>query len=116
MKNKVFIIMLCAVILYFIVFAGVFIARTGSGKSVTVQADSNVPNHAAGKASVININTATEEDLILYLNVDRSLAVAIISYREKYGEYVYISELKNVPHMTDEEYERIKPHLTLSDP
>lgn len=116
MKNKVFIIMLCAVILYFAVFAGVFIIRTGSGKSHTEQDDTFFLNQSERITSVININTATEEDFILYLNVDRSLAASIISYRDKYGEYVYISELKNVPQMTDEEYERIKPHLTLSDP
>ena len=115
MKNKVFIIMLCAVIIYFCIFAGIFMSRIGSGKSVTIQSDSNVPNQSASKISVININTATEEDFILYLDVDRSLAASIISYRNKYGEYVYISELKNVPDMTDEEYQRIKPYLTLSD-
>lgn len=114
MKNKVFIIMLCAVILYFTIFAGIFIGRTGSDKSVTIQSDANSPSQTANKISVININTATEDDFVLYLDVDQSLAASIISYRDKYGEYVYISELKNVPDMTNEEYERIKPHLTLS--
>ena len=115
MKNKLLIIMLVGILLCVSILAGAFIGRSSIKNMVIVRPDSGSVSDSAPKNEPLNINTVSEDELVTYLQITRALAREIINYRETYGDYVYISELKNIPGMTDEVYQKIRPYLTISD-
>ena len=56
----------------------------------------------------ININTATEEELESLKGIGPATAKNIISYREEYGGFSSIEEIKNVKRIGDKIFEKIK--------
>lgn len=115
MKNKLFIIMIVGILMCVAIFAGVFIGRSSINNMIIVRPNSGAVADSAPKAETLNINKIGEDDLVIYLQIKRSLAREIVNYRKTYGDYVYISELKKVPGMTNEVYEQIRPYLAISD-
>ena len=61
--------------------------------------------------SIININTATKEELMTLTGIGESKAEAIISYREKTA-FTKIEDIKNVSGIGDSIYEDIKINIT----
>ena len=59
----------------------------------------------------ININTATLEDLELLPYIGPTLSRRIISYREKYGRFKTIEELKKVSGIGEKTFEKIKEYV-----
>ena len=64
-------------------------------------------------SSIININTATVEELEKLTGIGRSKAEAIIAYREEKGLFNTIEELKEVPGIGETLYEKIKDNITV---
>lgn len=62
--------------------------------------------------SIININTATKEELMTLTGIGEAKADAIISYREK-TPFSKIEDIKNVSGIGDSVYEEIKNHITV---
>ena len=56
----------------------------------------------------ININAATEEELESLKGIGPATAKNIISYREEYGGFSSIEEIKNVKRIGDKIFEKIK--------
>ena len=56
----------------------------------------------------VNINTATEEELESLKGIGPATAKNIISYREEYGGFSSIEEIKNVKRIGDKIFEKIK--------
>ena len=65
-----------------------------------------------GESNLININTATQEQLEQLPGVGTSKAKAIIEYREKNGEFKTIEDLMNVDGIGTKMYESIKAYIT----
>ena len=62
----------------------------------------------------VSINTGSAEDLARVLNgVGMKKAQAIVSYREEYGPFKAVEDLKQVPGMGHSLVERNLSHLTL---
>ena len=62
----------------------------------------------------VSINTASEDDLARVMNgVGLKKAQAIVSYREEYGPFKTLDDLKQVPGMGSALVERNLAHLTL---
>ena len=61
---------------------------------------------------LININTATKEELQTINGIGESKASNIIKYREKNGNFKNIEEIKNVEGIGDTLYETIKVYIT----
>jgi competence protein ComEA len=62
----------------------------------------------------VSINTASAEDLARVMNgVGMKKAQAIVSYREEYGPFKTVEDLKQVPGMGHSLVERNLSHLTL---
>ena len=60
----------------------------------------------------ININTASEFELSQHPYIDKNLAKAIIYYREKYGSFNTVNELKKIVFVTAATYQKIAPYIT----
>lgn len=65
------------------------------------------------KKGIININTATKEELMTLPGVGESKANLIIEYREKNGNFITIEDIKNVTGIGDSLFEKIKDSITV---
>lgn len=63
--------------------------------------------------NLININNATVDELDELPKIGPSIANAIIKYREKYGEFINIEQIKNVTGIGDKVFESIKDLITV---
>ena len=61
---------------------------------------------------LVNINTATLEQLQTLPGIGESKAKTIIDYREKNGDFKSIEELLNVDGIGEKTYEEIKIYIT----
>ena len=61
---------------------------------------------------LININTATKEELQTINGIGESKANNIIKYRETKGNFSSIEDIKNVEGIGDSLYEAIKTYIT----
>ena len=59
----------------------------------------------------ININTATEQELESLKGIGPATAKNIIRYREEYGGFSSIEEIKNVKRIGDKIFEKIKADI-----
>lgn len=67
--------------------------------------------NAQKQGKKININTATEEELESLKGIGPATARNIISYREEYGGFSSIEEIKNVKRIGDKTFEKIKEDI-----
>ncbi|MFY3791002.1 helix-hairpin-helix domain-containing protein [Ureibacillus sp. MALMAid1270] len=63
--------------------------------------------------SLVNINTATEAELTTLPGIGPSKAQAIISYRDEFGRFQTVDELKNVSGIGDKTIEKLKEFITI---
>ncbi|MCR4674812.1 MAG: ComEA family DNA-binding protein [Lachnospiraceae bacterium] len=66
------------------------------------------------ESGLLNINTATKEDLMTLSGIGESKAEAIISYREKNGGFSAIEDLKNIPGIKDGVYSKIADQICIN--
>ena len=72
----------------------------------------DTPKHS--KSGLININTASEEELIENLNgVGPAMAKKIIEYRENNGGFSSIEELMNIKGIGEKKFEKLKGSVTV---
>ena len=60
---------------------------------------------------LININTATKEELMQLAGIGESRALSIISYREKHGGFKKISDIMKVSGIKEAAFEKIKDYI-----
>ena len=91
------------------------IGEFGKSEDVLVSAGESSPERLANgeaedkkQGKKININTATEEELESLKGIGPATAKNIISYREEYGGFSSIEEIKNVKRIGDKIFEKIK--------
>ena len=61
----------------------------------------------------ISINTSNIESLIMIPGIGESTAKKIIEYRDEYGFFNSLEEIKNVKGIGDKKYEKIKDYIRL---
>ena len=115
--------LMAAGVLVFAVGVQGALAAPASGKAVVnkenVQATASakaeaVPGDTDNGATKVSINHASAEQLAQALNgVGLKKAQAIVSYREEYGPFKTLDDLKQVPGMGSSLVERNLAHLTL---
>ena len=71
------------------------------------------PRSETGKSSLVNINKADLKELESIPGVGPATAKNIIEYREKYGGFADINEIKNVKRIGDKTYEKLKDYITV---
>lgn len=111
MTKNLSLILLVAVLLCVSVYIGVYIGRTGS-QNITHIADVTPKSTSIEK---IDLNKANVQELTEIPGVDRSIAKAIIAYRDENGPYYKVKELMDVKGVTEELYEILKRYVTVTD-
>ncbi len=67
------------------------------------------------KSLIVNINTATLEELDQIPGVGALTAQRIIDYRQERGRFGTIEDLMNVQRITKKTFEKIRPYITVED-
>lgn len=61
----------------------------------------------------VNINKATEEELVEIKHIGPALARRIITYRDKYGPFKKTEDIKSIKGIGEKTYEKIRKGITL---
>lgn len=80
---------------------------------IPAQADGRVSNTNEGDNGLVNINTATLEQLQTLPGIGQSRATDIIAYREKNGSFKNTAEIMKVSGIKEALYEKIKDLITV---
>lgn len=82
---------------------------------ISDKSGNNIVTEGVGKTmeqnGMININTATKEELITLSGIGEATADKIIAYREENGKFKTIEDLKKVPGIGDAKFENIKDKI-----
>ncbi len=70
----------------------------------------------AASHGVVNINTATAEQLVLLPRVGPSLAHRIVEFRTANGKFKSVNELVAVRGIGQKSFGNLKPYLTITGP
>ena len=65
------------------------------------------------ETSKISINTASKEELMNLSGIGESKAIEIINYRNEFGSFKNIEEIKNISGIGDKLFEKIKQQITI---
>lgn len=80
--------------------------------AIVTEKGEGIQGEANGKTGAkININTATQTELETLSGIGPSMALKIIEYRTKNGEFNTIEDIKNVPGIGDAKFEAIKDEI-----
>lgn len=66
-----------------------------------------------GKTQLVNLNTATKEQLMTLSGIGESRAEQIIRYRETHGSFRKIEDIMKIPGIKDAAFEKIKDCITV---
>ncbi|MDD6432468.1 MAG: helix-hairpin-helix domain-containing protein [Lactobacillaceae bacterium] len=86
--------------------------ETVPGTSTVGAANAGSAN-AASEAPIINLNTATKEQLCQITGIGDKKAELILQYREQHGQFKSVDELKQVSGFGDKTVEKIKDQLAV---
>ncbi len=75
--------------------------------------DGSNSDSSSASDSKININTASESELITIPGIGPSKASSIISYREENGKFSAIEDIMNVTGIKEKFFEKVKDHITV---
>lgn len=92
------------------------IAATDNIEAKDSSINENQPNNSndiTSETKLININTATKEELTTLSGIGESKAEDIINYRSTNGLFKNIAEIKNVSGIGEALYEKIKNSITI---
>lgn len=68
-------------------------------------------NMSESKSEIININTATKEELMTLQGIGEATASKIVEYRKSNGNFDKIEDIKNVPGIGDAKFQNIKDKI-----
>lgn len=88
----------------------VIVPRRGEALSPTA-ASATVSSNAVN--GLININTASAQELEALPGIGPALAQSIVSYRNEHGPFQAVEDLKNVPGIGEARFERLKGLITV---
>lgn len=68
---------------------------------------------AVSNETAVNINSANVEELCDIKYIGKTIAGYIIDYRETFGKFESIDQIKNIDGISDKIFEEIKPYINL---
>lgn len=95
--------------------------KLADGQKITVPAagetpapaDNAAPSDSSQSGALVNINTATQEELETLPSIGEVRAQAIIAYREEHGGFRTTDELMEVSGIGEKIFADIAPHITV---
>lgn len=95
--------------------------KLADGQKITVPAagetpapaDNAAPSDSSQSGALVNINTATQEELETLPSIGEVRARAIIAYREEHGGFRTTDELMEVSGIGEKIFADISPHITV---
>jgi comEA protein len=73
----------------------------------------SIPGKQSDPAGVVNINTATREDLVRLPGIGPTLADRIMAYRATSGKFGSVEALQKVKGISSKKFDKLKPHVTI---
>ncbi|WP_239421754.1 helix-hairpin-helix domain-containing protein [Bacillus sp. CGMCC 1.16541] len=92
----------------------VYVPIEGEVTDTPVLTTNVVESHSNDQSKLININTATEQELQTLNGIGPSKAASIVSYREENGLFKSIEELTNVSGIGEKSFEQLKDQVTVN--
>lgn len=90
--------------------------RVDSDNNIANPVESNEANLSVQKeentSKIININTASKEELMTLKGIGESKALAIIQYREEHGLFNSIEDIKKIKGIGEKMFDKIKDFIT----
>lgn len=75
--------------------------------------ESNTKSEDIETSEIVNINTASKDELMTITGIGESKADSIIKYREENGKFSSIEDIKNVSGIGEYLFEKIKDYITV---
>ena len=128
-KVKTLIKVVAAMLLAFVCFGSGYLksqldsSRYSDKYTVTVErtpdpeelAEAQALLEAAGSVLMVDINTASAQELEGLDGIGPALAERVISYREENGDFEYTFEIMNVPGIGESTFSKIKENIYVSE-
>ena len=86
-----------------------------SEKNTTVSTTASESDEPPQTIKKINLNTATEDELMTIRGIGETYAKRIVEFRESIGGFTYMEQLKEIEGIGDGRYNAWTPYLTLDD-
>ncbi|HKT81651.1 MAG TPA: helix-hairpin-helix domain-containing protein [Vicinamibacterales bacterium] len=95
--------------------AGTLSAQSGASKpDASPSPSAKASAKPAAPAAIVNLNTATQQELETLPGIGARTAERIIEYRTKKGPFKKIEELMNVQGIGEKSFLKLKPQLTVA--
>ncbi len=91
----------------------IYILSREETKALTAEVKTSGEEGKTVSDTLLNLNTATAEQLTSLSGIGEAKAAAIVEYRSKVGKFKSVEEIKNVSGIGDAMFERIKDKITV---
>lgn len=89
------------------------ISAKGKHKGTKAEPNSRSESSDSGKSDKVNINTASEQELMTLSGIGESKASEIVSYRKTNGAFHQIEEIMNISGIKEGVFSKIKDYITV---
>ncbi|MDP2924193.1 MAG: helix-hairpin-helix domain-containing protein [Candidatus Omnitrophota bacterium] len=104
------ILILCGAVLKF--FNVSFVRQKTTSEIKLITADNISSQNIAPKQIIINVNTASQEELEKLSGIGPEISRRIIEYRQEYGLFYSLEDLKKVKGIGEKKAQLIKEYIT----
>lgn len=115
-KGRFVLYMIC--VLSFGLVIGIFCGRNMRGEYVQLPANDPFPYESTTSRRIdyrLDLNTATQTQLMELPGIGETLAQRILEYRDKNGPFTMVEELLNVPGIGEGKLKQIEEHIKIGE-
>jgi competence protein ComEA len=124
-KEETASIVVTAILILAVIAVSLYSGNSGASVTVTLKraendasetsgaAEENLPDAKDSPQTLININTASADELVLLPGIGEVLAERIVTYRNEYGLFASTDEIMRVSGIGSAKYEDIKKLITV---